>query len=432
MISVKKITSKNFLGTITALMFVLLCFAYPISAITSNVLGLPSTLVNVTYRAFNLLIALYVILVLCLTNFDKITINRFSIPLLCFFGFYFLRIFWDTIIVSVSTEQSLIEIYSFYIGSIIFPVIAILLAFKFADLKKTFMLMFYVLALTNILMMFFYFSQSGWVISPEMLMNRAEIKGENEELLIINPISFGLYGGYLVLLCLSFLMILKDSISKKFVFLICLFLFIGFANLILGTSRGPFLFTFLGIVLISFFHFSYAKFSLKYSLNFLMTSIFITLACILLYIKVSSEGIEIGIIERMINTKENIQSGDKESRNELFMEAISMFEKSPIWGEKIVLDSTSSYPHNAIVEVLMATGLIGFILYLFIIFNLFVKFIIFKRYTKYFVVIFSLFVLSYGISLTTGNLYQSVDNWNLIAVLLCFSNKLTTESFKKM
>jgi hypothetical protein len=418
-------TAKKFLGAMTALMFVLLCFAYPISAITSNILGLSSTLVNATYRAFNLLIALYVILVLFLTHFNKITINKFSIPLLCFFLFYFLRIFWDTIIISVTTEHSLIEIYSFYIGSIILPVVAILLAFKFADLKKTFMLMFYVLGLTNILMIFFYFSQSGWTISPEILMKRAELKGKNEELLIVNPISFGLYGGYLVLLCISFLMILKDSISKKFIFLICFFVFIGFSNLILSTSRGPFLFTFLGIVLISFFHFSYARISLKYALNFL--KIFIFLAFLFIFLRVSSEGIEIGIIERMINTKENIESGEKESRNELFIEGISMFKKSPIWGEKIVLNSTSSYPHNAIAEVLMATGLIGFILYLLIIFNLFVKFITFKMYNKYFVVIFSLFVLSYGISLTTGNLYQSVDNWNLIAVLLCFSNKLTTE-----
>jgi O-antigen ligase len=405
-------------------MLVFLCFAYPISAIISNVLGLPSTLVNVIYRAFNLFIALYVIFVMLFIYFDKIYISRFSIPLLCFLGFYFCRIFWDTIIMSVNTEHSLIEIYSFYIGSIICPILAILMAFKFADVRKTFLLIFYVLALSNILMIFFYFSQSGWEINPEMLMNRAGIKGVDEEMLIINPISFGLYGGYLVLICFSYLLLLKENISHRFLFIIYLLMIIGIMNLVLGTSRGPFLFTFLGIILILLFHFSFVNFTFSYLIVMFLTLIVLTAVCLLLYFQISSKGIEIGVIERMINTKESLQSGNSESRNDLYKEGIYMFQKSPIWGEKIVLDSTSSYPHNAIVEVLMGTGMIGMMFYFLILLNLFYRFINIKRKSKYLAAYFALFVLSYGISLTTGNLYQSVDNWNLIAVLLCFSKEL--------
>jgi O-antigen ligase len=414
-----------FLGVLTSYMFVFLCFAYPISAITSSILGLPSTYVNVLYRAINLFIALYVIFISICSN--KITISKYSIPLICFFVLYFFRIFWDTIIAAIKTEQSLIEIYSFYVGSIIFPVAAILIAFKFTDIRKTFFLMFYVLAIANGLMLFFYFSQSGWAISPEMLMSRAEIKGVNEELLIINPISFGLYGGYLVLLCFSFLLILKDFIPKGHFKFIYVFMFLGFINLILGTSRGPFLFSFFAIILILFFHFSYEKLTFKYTIKLAVVFITTVFVFTTIYLEASKKGIEIGILERLLNTKESIQSGEKEGRNELYEEGIMMFKQSPIIGHKIVLDSTSSYPHNAIVEVLMGTGIIGLVFYLSILISLLIKFIFFKSYSKYFCVLICLFILSYGISLTTGNLYQSVDNWNLIAVLLCFSKGVRSD-----
>ena len=46
------------------------------------------------------------------------------------------------------------------------------------------------------------------------------------------------------------------------------------------------------------------------------------------------------------------------------------------------------------------------------------KIVNFKKYNTYFMVFISLFTVFFGISLTSGNLYQSVETWCVIALLL--------------
>jgi O-antigen ligase len=423
-ISFNYIISRSFLGKITSLMFVFLCFAYPISAVSSLIMGLPSTLVNVSYRGFVLFIAFYVILVSCL--FYRIVINKGVIPLILFLVFYLLRIFWDTVVLQVTTFHTLTEIYSFYLGGIFFPVIAIIFAFKYIDPKKVFFQIFCVLFITNSLMLFYYLSQRGFVFSPDMLLFRAEIKGADEEISILNPISFGLYGGYLMLFCLWTLLMVKKKFSKIVITSLYFLTILGLINLILSTSRGPFLFTLIGVVFLIFMHFTKAKFNVKYWFKLLSISLIIGALFLTVFQFFNKEGIDIGVFDRVFNTVENIQSGEKEERNDFFDEAFSMFCNSPIIGDRVVLKSTGGFPHNAIFETLMATGLIGFLLYFLTVVKLLINFLSFKRYSEYYSLIMSLFILSLGMSFTSGNLYQNIDNWNLIAVLLCWP-KYTNE-----
>lgn len=421
-LSLNYILSQTFLGNLTSLMFVLLCFAYPISAISSLIVGLPSTIVNVGYRAFVLFIAFYVILISSL--FYKISIKKAALPLVFFLIFYLLRIIWDTYVLQITTFHSLIEIYSFYLGGIFFPVIAIIIAFKYISPKKIYFQIFYVLALTNILMLYYFLSQKGFALSPDMLMFRAEITGADEEVSVLNPISFGLYGGYLMLFCLWSLLIIKNNFSGITIKLLYFLFFIGLVNLILSTSRGPFLFTVIGIVFLMFVHFNKTKFNVKYWLKLLSICFGITVFFVLVFQYLNKEGIDIGVFDRVFSTVENMQSGEKEERNYFFAEALTMFYNSPVLGDQVVLRSTGGFPHNVILEVLMATGVIGFILYFLILVSLILNFISFKSYSEYYSLIMGLFILSLGMSFTSGNLYQNIDNWNLIAVLLCWPKKV--------
>lgn len=410
--------SEAFVGKLTSTMIVLLCFAYPISAIFSLVLGLPSTYVNGSFRAFILLLAICILYISIRKSRDLLPVSKYSFSIVVFFIIYLIRLIWDLLILSVKTDHTKYEIFYFYIGNILIPALAVLFSFRFCESKKIVLYSFYILLVDNILITFFYLLQSGWNLSPEILMQRAAINnGVSDDIVIINPISFGIYGGYLFLTANTLLLFLKGLVSKKITFL---GLFLGLINLILSTSRGPFLFTLISfIVLLFLFIFLSKKTLLLWKKVLFVTTILFSLIAFII-VKVNQSGIEIGIIQRALNLKANIQSGEKEERNELFSEGIRMFLESPFFGKRVVLDSTASYPHNVFIEILMSTGILGFILYIITLVCLFIKLLNIKVYSLSFIYFLSVFILAYGISLTTGSLYQSVECWVLMILILVY------------
>jgi hypothetical protein len=412
----KRLINDVFVGKLTSTMIVLLCFAYPISSILSIAIGLPSTYVNGTFRSFILLITIF-ILIISAIKYKNFSISIYSISLIVFFSIYLLRLIWDLLVLSVYTEHTKYEMFYFYIGNILFPAIAVLMTFRFCDIKKIVKYSFYLLLIDNILITFVYFFQNKWNFSPEILIKRAAIIGTSDDVLIINPISFGIYGGYLFLTSNSLILFLKELVPKTFIITGLIF---GFVNLILSTSRGPFLFTFIGLIVLFFLFLYFSKKTLG-----LWFKVFLSLFIMFIILSVSissinQSGLEIGIIQRALNSKENLQSGEKEERNELFAEGFNMFLESPLLGKKVVLDSTASYPHNVFIEILMSTGLLGFCLYIITLLCLFIKFLNINSYSHSFIFFLSVFILSYGISLTTGNLYQSVECWMLMILILAY------------
>lgn len=412
----KRLINDVFVGKLTSTMIVLLCFAYPISAILSIAIGVPSTYVNGTFRALILLVTI-LILIISAIKYKNIPISKYSISLFAFFFIYLLRLIWDLLVLSVYTEHTKYEIFYFYIGNILVPAIAVLMTFRFCDKREIVKYSFYVLLIDNILITFVYFFQNKWIFSPEILIKRAAIIGTSDDIFIINPISFGIYGGYLFLTSNSLILFLKELVPKPVIITGLIF---GFVNLILSTSRGPFLFTFIGLIVLVFLFLYFSKKTLGLWRK-VFISLFITF--ITLFISISSinqNGVEIGIIQRALNSKENLQSGEKEERNELFAEGFNMFLENPLFGKKVVLDSTASYPHNVFIEILMSTGVLGFSFYIITLFCLFIKFLNINSYSNSFIFFLSVFILSYGISLTTGNLYQSVECWMLMILILTF------------
>jgi O-antigen ligase len=413
----KRLISDVFLGKLTSTMIVLLCFAYPISAILSLALGVTSTYVNGTFRAFILLVSIFIIIICAIKYKNIISISKYSISLVAFFFIYLLRLIWDLLVLSVYTDHTKYEIFYFYIGNILFPAIAVLMTFRFCDKRQIVKYSFYVLLVDNILMTIVYFFQNKWNFSPEILIQRAAIIGSSDDIFIINPISFGIYGGYLFLTSNSLILFLKELVPKPVIITGLIF---GFVNLILSTSRGPFLFTLIGLIVLIFLFLYFSKKTLGLWRK-VFISLFITFITLSIFISsINQNGLEIGIIQRALNLKENIQSGEKEERNELFAEGFNMFLESPLLGKKVVLDSTASYPHNVFIEILMSTGLMGFCLYIITLFFLFIKFLNINSYSYSFIFFLSVFILSYGISLTTGSLYQSVECWMLMILILAY------------
>ena len=411
------VTQKK-IGNLITYVVVLLCFAYPISAITSVFLSLSSTPVNIAYRAFCLMLS--VIVIVYALSMGKVTLKRSTLPLLVFLLVYLLRIVYDTLIRGVFHENTLTEIYAYYLGSILIPILAIFFAFKYTDQKKLVILSLYTLLVSNILLSVFYLKENGWAITPEILLERAVITSEDNDKLVVNPISYSLYGGYLFLLSCAIIFIKSPILPKMIRMLSIIGLFIGLFNLILGTSRGPLIFSILGLLLI--FALALKRTKINFRNYFRIVAVSLMLIASVAY-AASKVQFEVGAFVRLTSFAENIKSGEKEERNFLYQEAWDMFMESPVFGAKFILNSTGSYPHNIIFEILMSMGILGLLIYLVIVLNLSLCFINLFKNKVHASRISILLVLSIGISLTTGNIYQSVDNWNLIAVLLAASAK---------
>jgi O-antigen ligase len=421
MVKVKSYFSNSFSGILLSIMIVLLCFSYPISSISSLILNVPTTFLNIIYRSVIALIALYIIFSSLIKN--NFTLLKRALAMLLFLLIYLIRIIYDTLIIGIETTHKLVEIYSFYIGNICLPFLAIILAFKYLDKDKFVKISLYTLFVSNAFILVAYLNQINWIISPEIFLYRATINGNDEIVDIVNPITFGLYGGLLFIFSLGNLVLLKDKSVVKKKYILYFFMAIGLLNLILATSRGPMLFTFLGMVsLIHFyivrskknFNFYFSFFSIVFSLLFLL---------ILFFGYLEKNNIELGIITRMMDTKERVESGDTEDRNYIYNEAFSMFLDKPVFGNQMNLKSLT-YPHNIFLELIMSTGIIGTCIFFwgfgFVMFNILNS----KYYDIYFKIYVSLFIVFFGLSLTSGNLYQSVESWCFMALILCWHREI--------
>lgn len=409
--------SNLFSGSLLSLLIVLICFSYPISSISSLALNVPTTFLNIVYRSIIALFSLYIIIGALLKN--NFTIFKATLPILMFLLVYLIRIIYDTIIIGIETTHKLIEIYSFYLGNIFLPFIAIILSFKYLNKEKLVRLSFFTLALSNVFIIITYFNQINWVISPEIFLYRATINGNDGIVDIVNPITFGLYGGLLFIFSLCNLVLLENKSVVKNKYLMFFFLVLGLLNLILSTSRGPMLFAFLSMVLLMYYHTVKAKKNFRFYFGYLSKAVIFVLFLIFIFNFLKNNNIELGIVTRMLDTKDSVESGDSEDRNLLYNEAFSMFLEKPIFGNQMNLRS-HTYPHNVLLELLMSTGIFGTLIY-FIGFGFVIsKILNFKFYDTYFLVFVCLFTVFYGLSLTSGNLYQSVESWCFIAIILCW------------
>jgi O-antigen ligase len=124
-----------------------------------------------------------------------------------------------------------------------------------------------------------------------------------------------------------------------------------------------------------------------------------------------------------------IVSGDSSGRGELYQQGIKIFSENPIFGGRI-LYFDGMYPHNIFLEILMATGIVGLILYLYF-FKDCVNFMFrLKEYSitnPHTVWVPILWLQYFILSLFSYNLHSSSEVWYLTAMILVLNKKTITE-----
>lgn len=117
-----------------------------------------------------------------------------------------------------------------------------------------------------------------------------------------------------------------------------------------------------------------------------------------------------------------IFEGNNSERTPLFKRGLQIFCENPVLGGRVLYED-GMYPHNIFIELLMATGIVGFVLY-------FSRFIPVFRTGNYFfqrqdnneqVLFFSLFLQYFVLVLTSYSLYSTPEFLHLSAMIIGLS-----------
>jgi O-antigen ligase len=413
-----KITNQ---GTLCAFTLVSAIFGVQIVMIVPIFLNQLTTPFSIAFRIFSLCIALFLIFGE-LSKFKTPKIKFVSVVALLFWTIYTVRMIYDLEVaevhlLSVIYQNKKFMIYQFEIGATVIPIFALALNVKYINLIQT-IRFYYWAALLNTLSILYITNKITGGISVQTFAYRQGFapsigEGNIDFGTPINPIVVSISGASLFILSLSILLFMAKNKEYKLPQMQKIFLratlLLGLIVLFLGSSRGPFLSGILTSLLIIFFYFRSIKFSVRYTF-FLLCVVFLSYIGTANYIE--RNGITLSMIDRITKTADEKTSGEEEHRDILFRTAIEQFIQNPLLGDQIFERFDYSYPHNIIIESFMATGMVGGILLLIMLFTVLsigLRLFINNNYLASILFFITFFQL--GLSLTSGNIFSAPEMW---------------------
>lgn len=383
------------------------------AVLTSAGLHVPSRLITIPSRALLLGLAMASLGALALRP------GRFTLSwgLLAFFGFwaaYASRI----LIVAATRVDVVIETGRFTLGfiatmaagGVFLPALAILVNSCW-EMPKLLRNLTVALAMGSGLMTIIFYGKT--FTNFEHRMSAGDTSGE---VVTINSLAIGYLGAGLVVASAYFFVCLsRKGLWGTLVGIVAggmgLFLMVGSASrgpLVCSGATGAFL------LLTQLRNFSIRK------LFMVISSVVISAAGIVLLTQATGST----VLDRLLGIGYAIQTNSEgASRLEIWQMAISEISYSPLWGSSLTLraeDGTDMYPHNLFLESMLATGLVGTIPLLFVLFFAFRSawMIILEKPEFGWVALY--FVLYFNYQMLGGAIYASGQFWiSTAAVISC-------------
>ncbi len=283
-------------------------------------------------------VVLAVLMFLVYRQHKKMTVYLLS--LLLFFGFYLIKVFYYTNFTNQNFNLPPNYFYFYSIGIVILPMLVFYSCFDDVSTDKLLNFAFYPLFFTSALSLIFNYTN--------LITGIARVNG-NEH---INTLSYGYFSIALVILS-YFRLYNRSSILFLSVCGICF----GLLNMVLSGSRGP-LVSLIIIVLLVVFVFDKNRRYRNVKIT-LATTVLIALS---VYIYRNTELL---VVERFSDSFNQLNGPQTATRIILWREAYFEFANNIIWGGSIELPHNAIYPHQILLEILMSTGLLGFLLFSF-------------------------------------------------------------------
>ena len=130
---------------------------------------------------------------------------------------------------------------------------------------------------------------------------------------------------------------------------------------------------------------------------------------------------------------QSVFEGNAAGRGELILKSWNNFLESPFFGTRILLDD-GMYPHNIFLELLMATGILGFAMYSFFLWKIIKTnfYIIKNNFYRPEFLLSLLWVQYFILTLTSYTLHSNFEYCYLTALVLIFSNKISFSNYNKL
>lgn len=315
--------------------------------------------INLETRQFNVLakglIAAMFAFTILLSSRDDMKRSTWGWPIIFFLMVYSVRLIYDIFVRGILFAMSdQFYILSYFFGLTLLPTVAILLHMR-RSLVPNLHNWLLVAAITANLLLSFYFIGGGVLQDESQFTGRAQVDGEIKGTAVINPITVSLIGVQLFVMSLGRMLTVRTDPPWAQAALGLLTIY-SVSNIVIGGSRGPILALAVCILAIGFLSFRGTLSNQTHVRRGLFAYLLIGLAGAISYVSIA--GRDLYIYQRFVDMFESRLQGGREERDYLLADAWNDFINSPLIGESYVMHN-GGYPHNFIVESLMATGIAG-------------------------------------------------------------------------
>jgi len=418
-----KFYDDNALGKISAWLIGII-FIQPVFTTIPAIIRIESTPFSIFYRLLIVLISIYILIVRIFTRKENRFILTFPVAFsLLFWAFYSLRIYYDLSIRGLQfADHSNFFVYSIAFGNCLLPFIAILssaLYIKQQYIVKVIYISVFLSSICALITVILFFGFRNDIFSTRNIVGEIGVQ--------VIKLSFD--GEILIVFSTYFLVFNKKLHSFKKC-LIILILIVGILSLIGGASRGPFVGTIFGFILIVLLYLYKRGVTFQSIFKVILVGTLSTFSIFLFYYTVL-KSIPLAAIERMFYFFSYRKEGAVEERDFEFAAAWEQFLSSPIIGDSILENFTNYYPHNLILELLMSTGVIGFTVMSIILSSIFIRGLDLIKMGEQWMeeqLMFIFFALIIFFSMFSGGLFIAPYWWAIIGYMLIRSDVLYIKS----
>lgn len=307
---------------------------------------------------------------------------------------YLTRILVEYVDGTSSFHMSIAEFFLYFMSFVLLPILFISFTkLRNPDYNKIFYAIITSSFLLSILSLYFYKEIIGVNVRISTLISREEQ--------FISPLALS----YCSALCIGagtfYLLTNRVQIIKKVY--ICLSICLSTIPFFLGASRGS-----IFALAFPFIYYLIYVDSIKNRFKIIIIILFLIILS-----AISTEYLGNAIFTRTINTFDRIEVGT-EGRILIYKSSLDQFFNYPIFGNGLNNKVTNYYPHNMFLEVMITTGIIGFLPFVMFIIAIFakMKLILKKKRCSFWICV--VFLQSFTSAMFSGGIYAAA--WFAIGV----------------
>ena len=408
-----KLSGSKINGVLAEWCLIAILLLYPFFATISIISGIPSTPLSIGYRIGYLLLALLIIgLELARLVKRPRAYSAYLVFFTLFWMVYLLRMYYDFYIIGYNSGYAA-KGFMFYfqyglLGSFL-PALAIGMVVQNINFPRLFRNVR--LLCIPLVACLLYVINHELGLGAEIFLTRFSLGGDEA---ILSPIAISQYGGLVTIV--AFYSILYTRITA----IDTLLWLTGMVLLTLGASRGPLI----AVLLTHLFIVLYIVRKNIYSFRVWSSLLLGIVALLFLGFRYILPILESTSLFNRVEGSINEGAG-LDTRSVQWTAAWNQFINNPIAGDLIVERALNFYPHNLLLEILMATGIIGGSIFLLLfgksIFNaLYIK----ERFRRAFIYVM---VLHFMYAMFSLSIISIPQYWCMLVLVCCLSSVTTSK-----